>query len=193
MAFRGTDWMQEPCRSCARRDIDSAAAAASVRAHRQLRARPIRSVILAPNHAVVARLRRCQEDAPYAYRPDVTGRGVCAAKPRHAGRIPMHAEAKVGDYGQGKPAGPDFPHPGRNVMIRRVSAGPLLAGTLCLLATAAYAQQQMAPRLLRHRHPPQRQCSRRLWRGCACTGSGSGSRCARRRTGCRRAGRPARR
>jgi len=30
-------------------------------------------------------------------------------------------------------------------MIRRVSAGPLLAGTLCLLATAAYAQQQMAP------------------------------------------------
>jgi len=30
-------------------------------------------------------------------------------------------------------------------MIRRVSTGPLLAGTLCLLATAAYAQQQMAP------------------------------------------------
>jgi glucose/arabinose dehydrogenase len=30
-------------------------------------------------------------------------------------------------------------------MIRRVSTGPLLAGTLCLLATAAYAQQEMAP------------------------------------------------
>ena len=30
-------------------------------------------------------------------------------------------------------------------MIRRASAGPLLAGTLCVLATAAYAQQQMAP------------------------------------------------
>jgi len=30
-------------------------------------------------------------------------------------------------------------------MSRRLSTGALLAGTLCLLATAAYAQQQMAP------------------------------------------------
>ncbi len=34
---------------------------------------------------------------------------------------------------------------GRNVMIPRVSTGPLLAGILCLWAANAFAQQQMAP------------------------------------------------
>jgi pyrroloquinoline quinone biosynthesis protein E len=67
-AFRGTDWMQEPCRSCERRDIDYGgcrcqafmltgdAAAADPVCH------------LSPHHADVVALAARQHDVPYSYR-----------------------------------------------------------------------------------------------------------------------------
>src|SRR5271170_5813609 len=67
-AFRGDDWMQEPCRSCARRDIDfggcrcqAFALTGDARA-----ADPV--CHLAPHHDAVAALAAVQEDAPYDYR-----------------------------------------------------------------------------------------------------------------------------
>jgi PqqA peptide cyclase len=67
-AFRGTAWMKEPCRSCARRDIDYGgcrcqaflltgdAAAADPVCH------------LSPHHAEVAALAAQRRDVPYSYR-----------------------------------------------------------------------------------------------------------------------------
>jgi PqqA peptide cyclase len=67
-AFRGTDWMREPCRSCARRDVDfggcrcqALALAGDARA-----ADPV--CHLAPAHDRVVALAAVQEDTPYAYR-----------------------------------------------------------------------------------------------------------------------------
>ena len=66
--FRGTTWMQEPCRSCARRDIDfggcrcqAFALTGDVRA-----TDPV--CHLAPAHAAVSALAAVQEDRAYAYR-----------------------------------------------------------------------------------------------------------------------------
>jgi pyrroloquinoline quinone biosynthesis protein E len=67
-AFRGTAWMQEPCRSCARRDIDFGGCRCQAFALTG-DARATDPVChLAPNHHEVAALASVQEDAPYAYR-----------------------------------------------------------------------------------------------------------------------------
>ncbi len=67
-AFRGTAWMQEPCRTCERREIDfggcrcqAFALAGDPRA-----TDPV--CHLAPRHADVAALAAVQEEGPYAYR-----------------------------------------------------------------------------------------------------------------------------
>jgi pyrroloquinoline quinone biosynthesis protein E len=67
-AFRGTDWMLEPCRSCARREIDfggcrcqAFAITGDARA-----ADPV--CHLAPEHDKIVALAAVQEAEPYAYR-----------------------------------------------------------------------------------------------------------------------------
>lgn len=67
-AFRGTAWMKEPCRGCARRDIDfggcrcqAFAIAGDARA-----ADPV--CHLSPHHDDVIALRSRQRDVPYSYR-----------------------------------------------------------------------------------------------------------------------------
>jgi len=67
-AFRGTAWMQEPCRSCARRELDFGgcrcqAFALTGDAHAT---DPI--CYLAPGHAEVAALAAVRSKAPYIYR-----------------------------------------------------------------------------------------------------------------------------
>jgi len=67
-AFRGTAWMQEPCRSCARRDIDFGGCRCQAFALTG-DARATDPVChLAPSHDDVVALAAVQEDAPYAYR-----------------------------------------------------------------------------------------------------------------------------
>jgi PqqA peptide cyclase len=70
-AFRGTDWMMEPCRSCARRDVDFG----GCRCQAFLLSGDARAVDpvchLAPGHAAVQSLAGIQEDVPYAYRTNV--------------------------------------------------------------------------------------------------------------------------
>jgi pyrroloquinoline quinone biosynthesis protein E len=68
MAFRGTDWMQEPCRSCPKREQDfggcrcqAFALTGDARA-----ADPV--CHLSPHHAVVGQLALVREDAAYEYR-----------------------------------------------------------------------------------------------------------------------------
>lgn len=73
-AFRGTAWMKEPCRNCARREVDfggcrcqALALAGDARA-----ADPV--CHLSPLHERVIALAAAREDAPYAYRVfDPTG------------------------------------------------------------------------------------------------------------------------
>jgi pyrroloquinoline quinone biosynthesis protein E len=67
-AFRGTDWMREPCKSCARRDIDFGGCRCQAFA---LTGDPRATdpvCHLAPDHALVAQLAAEQADQPYAYR-----------------------------------------------------------------------------------------------------------------------------
>jgi PqqA peptide cyclase len=67
-AFRGTDWMAEPCRSCARRDIDFGGCRCQAFALTG-DARATDPVChLAPHHADVTALARAQNDTPYVYR-----------------------------------------------------------------------------------------------------------------------------
>ncbi len=67
-AFRGTGWMQEPCQSCARRDIDFGGCRCQAFALTG-DARATDPVChLAPRHGEVAALAAVQNDAPYAYR-----------------------------------------------------------------------------------------------------------------------------
>jgi PqqA peptide cyclase len=67
-AFRGTGWMQEPCRSCARRDIDFGGCRCQAFALTG-DARATDPVChLAPDHHEVAALAAAQQDGPYAYR-----------------------------------------------------------------------------------------------------------------------------
>lgn len=67
-AFRGTNWMAEPCRSCERRDIDFGGCRCQAFALTgdACAADPVCD--LAPGHAAVAALAAAQEAAPYAYR-----------------------------------------------------------------------------------------------------------------------------
>jgi pyrroloquinoline quinone biosynthesis protein E len=67
-AFRGTAWMKEPCRSCARRDIDfggcrcqAFALTGDARA-----ADPV--CHLSPHHALMTDLAKQHDDVPYIYR-----------------------------------------------------------------------------------------------------------------------------
>ena len=67
-AFRGTAWMREPCRSCARRDIDFGGCRCQAFALTG-DARATDPVChLAPNHDKVAALAAIQDDSAYAYR-----------------------------------------------------------------------------------------------------------------------------
>lgn len=67
-AFRGTDWMKEPCLSCARRDIDFGGCRCQAFALTG-DARATDPVChLAPRHAMVQSLAAAHEDVPYAYR-----------------------------------------------------------------------------------------------------------------------------
>jgi PqqA peptide cyclase len=67
-AFRGTDWMKEPCLSCARRDIDFGGCRCQAFALTG-DARATDPVChLAPSHEAVRNLSAVQEDGPYAYR-----------------------------------------------------------------------------------------------------------------------------
>jgi pyrroloquinoline quinone biosynthesis protein E len=67
-AFRGTDWMQEPCRSCARRDIDFGGCRCQAFAMTG-DARATDPVChLAPRHAEVGALAALQSETPYDYR-----------------------------------------------------------------------------------------------------------------------------
>jgi pyrroloquinoline quinone biosynthesis protein E len=67
-AFRGTAWMQEPCASCPRREIDFG----GCRCQALLLTGDARATdpvcVLSPHHAAVAALAAVQEDAPYDYR-----------------------------------------------------------------------------------------------------------------------------
>jgi pyrroloquinoline quinone biosynthesis protein E len=67
-AFRGTDWMQEPCRSCARRDIDygGCRCQAFILTGDAAAADPV--CHLSPHHAEVAALAAKRRDVPYSYR-----------------------------------------------------------------------------------------------------------------------------
>jgi PqqA peptide cyclase len=67
-AFRGTDWMPEPCSSCARRDLDFGGCRCQAFAltHDARATDPV--CHLSPHHALVAELAAVQEDVPYSYR-----------------------------------------------------------------------------------------------------------------------------
>jgi PqqA peptide cyclase len=67
-AFRGTDWMREPCRSCERREIDFGGCRCQAFALTG-DARATDPVChLAPRHDEVAALAAAHDEAPYAYR-----------------------------------------------------------------------------------------------------------------------------
>jgi pyrroloquinoline quinone biosynthesis protein E len=67
-AFRGTAWMQEPCQSCARRDIDFGGCRCQAFALTG-DARATDPVChLSPRHDEVPALAALQDDGPYAYR-----------------------------------------------------------------------------------------------------------------------------
>ncbi len=67
-AFRGSDWMREPCLSCARREIDFGGCRCQAFALTG-DARATDPVChLAPGHEIVQKLAAVQEDAPYDYR-----------------------------------------------------------------------------------------------------------------------------
>jgi PqqA peptide cyclase len=67
-AFRGTEWMAEPCRSCERREIDfgGCRCQAFLLAGDARTADPV--CHLSPNHGMVERLAAAQSDGAYAYR-----------------------------------------------------------------------------------------------------------------------------
>jgi pyrroloquinoline quinone biosynthesis protein E len=67
-AFRGTDWMREPCRSCPRREVDfgGCRCQAFLLTGDARTADPV--CHLSPDHGLVAELAAVRADAPYAYR-----------------------------------------------------------------------------------------------------------------------------
>lgn len=68
MAFRGTDWMQEPCKSCAmkEKDFGGCRCQAFLIAGDARAADPV--CHLSPYHALVAELAAVRDDVPYDYR-----------------------------------------------------------------------------------------------------------------------------
>jgi radical SAM protein with 4Fe4S-binding SPASM domain len=67
-AFRGTSWMKEPCKSCARRDIDFGGCRCQAFALTGDAAATDPVCHLSPRHDEVAALAALQDDAPYTYR-----------------------------------------------------------------------------------------------------------------------------
>ncbi|MGC2079824.1 MAG: pyrroloquinoline quinone biosynthesis protein PqqE [Xanthobacteraceae bacterium] len=67
-AFRGTDWMQEPCRSCARRDIDHGGCRCQAFILTGDAAATDPVCHLSPHHAEVTALAAQRRDVPYSYR-----------------------------------------------------------------------------------------------------------------------------
>jgi pyrroloquinoline quinone biosynthesis protein E len=68
LAFRGTDWMQEPCRSCpkAKEDFGGCRCQAFALTGDARAADPV--CHLSPHHARVAELAELRADAAYEYR-----------------------------------------------------------------------------------------------------------------------------
>lgn len=68
MAFRGTEWMQEPCKSCAmkEKDFGGCRCQAFLIAGDARAADPV--CHLSPHHALVAELAAVRDDVPYDYR-----------------------------------------------------------------------------------------------------------------------------
>ncbi len=73
-AFRGTDWMQEPCRSCERREIDfgGCRCQAFILTGDAAAADPV--CHLSPHHADVVALAAQHRDVPYSYRTNLQNR-----------------------------------------------------------------------------------------------------------------------
>jgi PqqA peptide cyclase len=71
-AFRGTDWMQEPCASCPRRfeDFGGCRCQAFALLHDARATDPV--CHLSPNHGLVAELAEERREAPYVYRRHTT-------------------------------------------------------------------------------------------------------------------------
>jgi len=67
-AFRGTEWMKEPCRSCARRDIDFGGCRCQAFAITGDASATDPVCHLAPRHDEVVALAAIREDVPYDYR-----------------------------------------------------------------------------------------------------------------------------
>jgi pyrroloquinoline quinone biosynthesis protein E len=67
-AFRGTDWMREPCRSCSRRDLDFGGCRCQAFALTGDSRATDPVCHLAPDHSLVAQLATEHVDQPYAYR-----------------------------------------------------------------------------------------------------------------------------
>ncbi len=67
-AFRGTDFLPEPCRSCARREIDSGGCRCQAFALLGDPAATDPVCHLSPHHALVEEMAAVQRDEPYAYR-----------------------------------------------------------------------------------------------------------------------------
>jgi pyrroloquinoline quinone biosynthesis protein E len=68
MAFRGTDWMQEPCRSSPKREEDFGGCRCQAFALTGDAAATDPVCHLAPERAHVTALTALQDDAPYRYR-----------------------------------------------------------------------------------------------------------------------------
>jgi pyrroloquinoline quinone biosynthesis protein E len=79
-AFRGDDWMKEPCRTCARKEIDfgGCRCQAFMLAGNAAEADPI--CRLSPHHGIVESMRTVPAtDAPLIYRDVKTSRAFCKA------------------------------------------------------------------------------------------------------------------
>jgi pyrroloquinoline quinone biosynthesis protein E len=77
-AFRGTDWMPEPCASCARRDIDFGGCRCQAFALTGDAAATDPVCHLSPHHAQVAALAAERSEAAYTYRRMPAGRKATA-------------------------------------------------------------------------------------------------------------------
>jgi pyrroloquinoline quinone biosynthesis protein E len=68
VAFRGNDWMQEPCRSCALKEKDFGGCRCQAFLLTGDAAAPDPVCHLSPHHHVVEQLAAVRENQPYRYR-----------------------------------------------------------------------------------------------------------------------------
>jgi len=78
-AFRGTDWMPEPCASCSRRDIDFGGCRCQAFALTGNAAATDPVCQFSPAHHLVADLAADQADVPYDYRRQITRAALAKA------------------------------------------------------------------------------------------------------------------